>query len=63
MGNCRYPGGKCKLLGCIDYDGPEAPYIHCQWPLTPGWLYREVEAAQKEIAAWPEWKRRGLGDQ
>ncbi len=60
MGDCRSPGGKCVCSGCLNYDLPEAPYIECQWPLTPGWLHREIEAAERELLAWPVWKRRGL---
>ncbi len=28
--------------------------------LKAGWLGKEIQSAQKEIAEWPEWKRRGL---
>lgn len=28
--------------------------------LKSGWLGKEMESAQKEMAGWPEWKRRGL---
>ena len=28
--------------------------------LKAGWLAKEIRSAQKEIAEWPEWKRRGL---
>ena len=28
--------------------------------LKAGWLAKEIQSAQKEIAEWPEWKRRGL---
>ena len=42
----------------VRYEGDDAG----DYKFKPGWLYREIEAAQKEMAAWPEWKRRGLGD-
>jgi len=28
--------------------------------LEAGWLGKEIQSAQKEVAEWPEWKRRGL---
>ena len=28
--------------------------------LKAGWLGKEIQSAQKEMADWPEWKRRGL---
>ena len=28
--------------------------------LKAGWLRKEIQSAQEEIAGWSEWKRRGL---